>query len=40
MNRVPKGSDTKEFREQAVKWVLVDGLSQWEAASRLSLSAR
>lgn len=31
MHRVPKGSYTKEFREQAVKLVLVDGLSQREA---------
>jgi len=38
MNRGPKGSYTKEFREQAVKLVLVDGLSQLEAARRLSLS--
>jgi transposase len=38
MNRAPKGSYTKEFREQAVKLVLVDGLSQLEAARRLSLS--
>ncbi|TDY16708.1 hypothetical protein B0G81_7795 [Paraburkholderia sp. BL6665CI2N2] len=27
MNRVPKGSYTKEFREEAVKLVLVDGLT-------------
>ncbi|CAE6850655.1 hypothetical protein R75461_07457 [Paraburkholderia nemoris] len=40
MNRVPKGSYTKEFREQAVKLVLVDGLSQREAAARLSLSVK
>jgi transposase len=40
MNRVPKGSYTKEFREQAVKLVLVDGLSQREAAGRLSLSVK
>lgn len=38
MNREPKGSYTKEFREQVVKLVLVDGLSQLEAARRLSLS--
>jgi hypothetical protein len=30
MNRRLKGSYTKEFREQAVKLVLVDGLSQLE----------
>ena len=40
MNRVPKGTYTKEFREQAVKLVLVDGLTQREAASRLSLSVK
>jgi len=40
MNRIPKGHYTKEFREQAVKLVLVDGLTQREAASRLSLSVK
>ncbi|HZZ02998.1 transposase [Paraburkholderia sp.] len=40
MNRVPKGSYTKEFREQAVKLVLVDGRSQREAGGRLSLSVK
>jgi transposase len=40
MNRVPKGTYTKEFREQAVKLVLVDGLTQREAASRISLSVK
>lgn len=40
MNRVPKGTYTKEFREQAVKLVVVDGLTQREAASRLSLSVK
>ena len=38
MNREPKGNYTKEFCEQALKLVLVDGLSQLEAARRLSLS--
>jgi transposase len=38
MNRVPRY--TKEFREQAVKLVLVDGLSQREAAGRLSISVK
>jgi len=38
MTRAPKATYTKEFREQAVKLVLVDGLSQLEAARRLSLS--
>jgi transposase-like protein len=32
MTREPKAKYTKEFREQAVKLVLVDGLSQLEAA--------
>ena len=35
MNREPKANYTKEFREQAVKLVLVDGLSQLEAGRRL-----
>jgi transposase len=40
MNRIPKGSYAKEFREQAVKPVVVDGLSQREAAGRLSMSVK
>lgn len=40
MKRVPKGTYTKEFREQAVRLVLVDGLTQREAARRLSLSVK
>jgi transposase len=40
MNRGPKGRYTKELREQAVRLVLVDGLSQREAAGRLSLSVK
>ncbi len=32
MNRVPKGTYTKEFREQAVRLVLVDGLTQREGS--------
>ena len=40
MKRGPKGSYTKEFREQAVKLVLVDGLTHREAASRLSMSVK
>jgi transposase len=40
MNRGPKGRYTKEFREQAVKLVLVGGLSQREVAGRLSLSVK
>lgn len=40
MKRGSKGSYTKEFREQAVKLVLVDGLTQREAAGRLSMSVK
>ncbi|MFM0047781.1 transposase [Paraburkholderia sediminicola] len=40
MKRGPKGSYTKEFREQAVKVVLVGGLSQQEAAERLPMSVK
>ena len=38
VTREPKAKYTKALREQAVKLVLVDGLSQPEAARRLSLS--
>uniref|UniRef100_UPI0038B860C4 transposase n=1 Tax=Paraburkholderia sediminicola TaxID=458836 RepID=UPI0038B860C4 len=40
MSRGPKGSYTKGLRQQAVKLVLVEGLSQREAAGRLSLSVK
>ncbi len=40
MNRRPKSRYTKEFREQAVKLIHVDGLSQREAAGRLFLSVK
>ena len=40
MNKIPKCSYTKEFRRQAVKLVLSDGLSLPEAARRLSMSSR
>ena len=37
MERIPKGKYTKEFREEAVKLVLENGLSAAEASRRLSL---
>jgi transposase len=37
MQKLPKGRYTKEFREQAVKLVLEEGLSLREAGNRLSL---
>jgi transposase len=37
MQRLPQGKYTKEFREEAVKLVLVEKLSIPEAARRLSL---
>ena len=40
MNRLPKAVYTKEFRDQAVKMVLSDGLSASEAARRLSISMK
>ena len=40
MNRLPKAVYTKEFRDQAVKMVLADGLSASEAARRLSISMK
>jgi transposase len=40
MNRLPKAVYTKEFRDQAVKMVLTDGLSASEAARRLSISMK
>ncbi|MFO1349633.1 MAG: transposase [Gammaproteobacteria bacterium] len=40
MQRLPKAVYTKEFREQAVKWVLAEGLSVPEAGQRLSLSPK
>ncbi len=38
MERIPKGKYTKEFREEAVKPVLENGLSAGEASRRLSLA--
>ncbi len=40
MQKLPKGTYTKEFREQAVKLVLEAGLSLREAGQRLSLSPK
>ena len=40
MQKLPKGTYTKEFREQAVKLVLEEGLSLREAGLRLSLSPK
>ena len=40
MQKLPKETYTKEFREQAVKWVLKAGLSLREAGKRLSLSPK
>ncbi len=37
MKRIPKGTYTKEFREEAVKLVIEGGLSWPEAERRLSL---
>lgn len=40
MQRIPKAVYTKEFREQAVKLVLAEGLSVPEAGRRLALSPK
>ena len=37
MGKIPHGRYTKEFREEAARLVLEDGLSSGEAAERLSL---
>ena len=37
MKRGPNGRYSKEFREEAVKMVIEDGVSAYEAARRLSL---
>jgi len=37
MEKIPHGRYTKEFREEAARLVLEDGLSSGEAAKRLSL---
>jgi transposase len=40
MKRLPRAVYTQEFREQAVKLVLSDGLTASEAARRLSISIK
>lgn len=40
MQQIPRGVYTKEFREQAVRLVLEEGLSIPQAGQRLSLSAK
>ena len=40
MQRLPRGVYTKEFREQAVRLVLEEGLSIPQASQRLSMSAK
>lgn len=40
MNRIPKAVYTKEFREEAVKLAMTEGVSVSEAARRLSISMK
>ena len=40
MNRIPKAVYTKEFREEAVKLAMTDGVSVSEAARRLPISMK
>ena len=40
MNRIPKAVYTKEFREEAVKLAMTDGVSVSEAARRVSISMK
>lgn len=40
MQRIPRGVYTKEFREQAVRLVLEEGLTVPQAGQRLSLSPK
>jgi transposase len=40
MNRIPRAVYTKEFREEAVKLAMTDGVSVSEAARRLSISMK
>lgn len=40
MNRIPKAVYTKEFREEAVKLAMTNGVSVSEAARRLSISMK
>jgi len=37
MKRIPNGRYTREFREEAVKLVVVEGVSVYEASHRLKL---
>ncbi len=39
MERLPYGRYTKEFRQEAVKQVVEEGLSAHEAAKRLTLAS-
>ena len=40
MNRIPKAVYTKEFREEAVKLAITEGVGISEAARRLSISMK
>jgi hypothetical protein len=40
MNRIPKAGYTKEFRDEAVKLAMTDGVGVSEAARRLSISMK
>lgn len=40
MQQIPRGVYTKEFREQAVRLVLEEGLSIPQAGQRLSMSPK
>jgi transposase len=40
MNRIPKAVYTKEFREEAVKLAMTEGVRVSEAARRLSISMK
>jgi len=40
MNRIPKAVYTKEFREEAIKAAMTDGVGVSEAARRLSISMK
>ncbi len=40
MNRIPKAVYTKEFREEAVKLAMTNGVGVSEAARRLSISMK
>lgn len=40
MNRIPKATYTREFREEAVKLAMTEGVGVSEAARRLSISLK